>query len=151
MWVGARKMTAGICVWNHDAGPRDTVQTPRLDRSSSAQSRLCTLRAPFRRDFVHWGGSAPYKPPPEQALQCAKSHPSLPDTVTGPERLARPPRTPISEAYPRFQKERATLRCACALNAATTTAVPASVVPSLEEMACTASCSAISNRSQKRS
>ena len=43
--------------------------------------RLCTLRALFRRDFVRWGRPALYKPPSEQASQCAKSWSSLPTTA----------------------------------------------------------------------
>ena len=27
-WVGSSEMAVGIPVWNHDAGPRGTVQTP---------------------------------------------------------------------------------------------------------------------------
>lgn len=107
----AVQMTAGIPVRSHVAGPRGTVQIPVWTGPPVRKARLCTLRTPFGRDFVHWPSlgrrlctlRAPfgrdfehwnlptlYKPQSESALQCAKPRPSLSGTVQTPCKTAPP-------------------------------------------------------------
>ena len=72
MRCGRRPWGDGVEPARRGVGDAAVTKTYRQGILPARYRRLCTLAAPLRRGFVHWVRAALYKPPAEQALQCAK-------------------------------------------------------------------------------